>query len=72
MSTTNIYRVVYHFEVNGKSSGSQHSYSDYVSVASADYNSIKTVLSNNNKLQAGTLVIDGIHSMPSGSGTVLT
>ncbi len=66
--STNVYRVHYHFENAGKQSSPE--YLDYVSVAAGDYNSIKTVLSNNSRLRgSGTLVIDQVVS--SGPCTVL-
>lgn len=69
--TTKIRKILYHFETGGKKISPE--YSDYVSVASDDYNSIKTVLSNNSRLLgAGTLVIDAVQSHPSGTETVLT
>jgi hypothetical protein len=71
MGTTQVYKIHYHFEFNGKKSSPE--YIDYVSVASADYNSIKTVLSNNGKLLgSGTLQITAVQAHPSGSGTILT
>lgn len=77
--TTHIRKVHYHFESTKGGSGQtggkiSPEYIDYVSVASDDYNSIKTVLSNNSKLLGGgTLVIDAsIAGSPSGSETILT
>jgi hypothetical protein len=61
MATTNIYKVNYHFE-QGKNKSSQD-YSDYVSAAANDYNSIQSVLSSNSKLQAGKLVIDAVQNV---------
>lgn len=69
--TTNIYKVHYHFEAGGKRIS--ETYIDNVSAAASDYNSIKTVLSNNSRLRGpGTLVIDDVMGTPSGVGTVLT
>lgn len=77
--TTHIRKVHYHFEsTKGGSSGTggniSPEYTDYVSVAADDYNSIRTVLSNNGRLLgSGTLVIDNcIAGGPSGSETILT
>jgi len=71
MTTTMVYKVHYHFESGGKKISPD--YIDYVSVAASDYNSIKTVLSNNARLLgAGTLVIDATMAPPSGSGTILS
>lgn len=69
--TTNIYKVHYHFEFSGKKSSPE--YIDWVSAAANDYNSIKTVLSNNGKLLGGgTLQITAVLASPSGSQTILT
>jgi hypothetical protein len=70
MSTTQIQKVHYHFESGGKQISPD--YIDWVASAS-DYNSIKTVLSNNGRLLgAGTLVITAVHNPASGAGTVLS
>ena len=69
--TTMVVKVHYHFELSGRKSSPE--YIDYVSVASNDYNSIKTVLSNNNRLLGpGTLQISCAQQCPSGAGTILT
>jgi hypothetical protein len=66
--TTNVYKVHYHFENNGKKSSPE--YIDYVSASASDYNSLKTVLNNNGRiLGGGTLVIDAVQS--SGPSNVL-
>ena len=71
MGTTNIYKVHYHFEFSGKNASP--AYTDYVSAAANDYESIKTVLANNSRLLgSGKLVIDSVAASPSGSGTILT
>lgn len=71
MGTTNIYKVHYHFEQGNKKSSPE--YIDYVSAAANDYNSIKTVLSNNGRiLGSGTLVIDAVLATPSGAQNILT
>lgn len=71
MSTTNVYKVHYHFEFSGKKASPD--YIDYVSAAASDYNSIQTVLSNNNRiLGSGKLVIDAVMATPSGSSTILS
>jgi hypothetical protein len=70
MGTTNVYKVHYHFENSGKKSSMD--YSDYVSAASNDYESIKTVLSNNGRMiGGGKLVIDSI-SNASAPSSILT
>lgn len=61
MSTTNIYKVGYHFEQGGKKS--TQDYFDYVSASASDYNSLQTVLSNNSRLQSGKLVIDSVSNV---------
>ena len=68
--TTQICKIHYHFEQGGKKASQD--YIDYVSVADTKYETIKTVLNNNSRLQGGTLVIDACMSSPSGSGTILT
>lgn len=67
--TTSVLKIHYHFESSGRKSSQD--YIDYVASAN-DYTSIKTVLSNNSRLQGGTLVIDAAQNMPSGSSTVLS
>ena len=70
--TTQIYQVDYHFEVGGKICGPP-GYQAVVSAAANDYNSIRTVLSNNGLLLgSGTLVIDQVSACPSGNQTALT
>ncbi|HXF14693.1 MAG TPA: hypothetical protein VN517_16170 [Terriglobales bacterium] len=64
----NTYKVIYHFEVGGRKSGVE--YSDYVQATASDYNSIRTVLSNNSKLKAGTLVIDSVNEVGHGDGAI--
>lgn len=58
---TNIYKVLYHFEQGGKKTGLE--YSDYVSAAANDYNSIKAVLNTNSRLLSGAMVIDSIQNV---------
>lgn len=70
MGTTQVWKVTYHFEYGGKKASQD--YIDYVSAADSTYGSIKTVLSNNSRLQGGALVIDAVQSTPSGAGTILT
>ena len=71
MSTTQVFKVHYHFEAAGKKISPD--YYDWVSTAGTDYNSIKTVLSNNGKLLGpGTLVIDAVLNHPSGPNSVLS
>ena len=65
MATVNIFKVHYHFESGGKKSSME--YIDYVSCSLGDYNSIKTVLSNNSLLRAGTLVIDSVQNIGVGA-----
>lgn len=68
MTTTNVYKIHYHFEAGGKKISPD--YVDYVSAAGNDYNSLKTVLSNNNRLLGpGTLVIDAVQNLPSGQSS---
>lgn len=67
---TNILKVHYHFEQGGKKASSD--YIDYVSVASADFNSIQTVLSNNGKIRPGTLILSAVMACPSGPSNVLS
>jgi hypothetical protein len=69
--TTNIYKVHYHFEAGGKKTSPE--YIDWVSASANDFNSLRTVLSNNSRLLGpGTLVIDACMSAPSGSGVLLS
>jgi|HubBroStandDraft_6_1064221.scaffolds.fasta_scaffold00134_20 hypothetical protein len=69
--TTNVYQVDYHFELGGKIAGPNYQAS--VSAAANDYNSIRTVLSNNGLLLgSGTLVIDNVQADPSGTQTIYT
>lgn len=57
MSTTNVYKVHYHFQ-DGSGKKISPDYVDYVSAAGNDYNSLRSVLSSNSKLLgAGTLVV---------------
>jgi hypothetical protein len=71
VSTTNIYRVLYHFEWGGKKASQD--YQDYVSAAANDYESIKAVLANNSRVQGGSkLVIDAVTATPSGASNILT
>jgi len=64
-----VYKVHYHFEGSGGKKISPD-YVDYVAAAANDYNSIKTVLSNNGKLLGGgTLVISAVQNFPSGGST---
>lgn len=71
MGTTQIYQVDYHFENLGKIISP--TYQAVVSAAANDYNSIRTVLSNNGLLLgSGTLVIDAVQAAPSGNQTALT
>lgn len=70
MSTTNIYKVHYHFEISGKKASPE--YIDFISAAANDYNTLKNVLSSNNRLLGGgTLQITAVQNMPSGASTVL-
>ena len=64
--TTNLYKVTYHFEISGKKSGPE--YVAHVNAAANDFNSIKTVLSNNSLAVKGpgTLVIDDVVNMGAG------
>ena len=55
MSVVNNYRLSYHFEVGGKKA--TEDLNAIVQAAANDYNSLKTVLSNNSLLRSGTLVI---------------
>lgn len=59
MSTTSIYRVTYHFEKNGRRIS--ETFQDNCIAADSTFSSINTVLANNNKLGAGTLVIEGVY-----------
>lgn len=68
--TTQVLKVHYHFETNGKKTSQD--YQDVVSSADSKYDTIRTVLSNNSRLRLGTLVIDAAVSTPSGNGTILT
>lgn len=68
MSVVNTYRVLYHFEQSGKKSGPD--YADYVQSSANDYNSLKTVLSNNSKLRPGTLVIDSAQEVGHGESAL--
>ena len=70
MSTTNIYRVLYHFEWGGKKASQD--YQDYISAAANDFETLKAVLSSNSRLQGGSkLVIDAVTATPSGASNVL-
>jgi hypothetical protein len=69
--TTQVFNVNYHFEVGGKIVGVIQQAT--VSAAAQDYNSIRTVLSNNSLLSSpGTLVIDKVAADPSGAQTIFT
>lgn len=60
MSTTNVYKIHYHFE-GGNGKKISPDYVDYVSAAANDYNSLKSVLSSNSKLLgSGTLIITSV------------
>lgn len=65
MSVVNTYKVLYHFEQNNKKSGPDYG-PDYVQAAGGDYSSIKSVLSSNNLLRPGTLVIDAVQEVGHG------
>ena len=68
MSAVSTYKISYHFEQSGRISGVP--YSDYVQAAVGDYNSIKTVLTNNSKLRLGTLVIDSVQEVGHGDTVI--
>ncbi len=68
---TSVFKVHYHFENVGKKSSPD--YIDYVNSAGGDYNSIRTVLSNNGLLRgAGTLVISAVQSCGPGADALVT
>lgn len=54
----NTYKVHYHFEQGGKHSTQE--YINYLQATANDFNSLRTVLSNNSLLRPGTLVIDSV------------
>ena len=58
------YKVTYHFEQGGKKSGGD--FINYLQASAGDYNSLKTVFSNNSKLMAGTLVFDSVQKVGHG------
>ena len=61
-ATTSIYKVHFHFENNKQKSSPD--YIEYISASGPDYNSLRSVLSNNSKLRgSGTLVIDAVQSV---------
>lgn len=63
-TVVNTYKVAYHFEQGGKKSGGD--YINYLQASGGDYASLKTVLSSNNKLLPGTLVIDSVQEIGHG------
>jgi hypothetical protein len=70
LPTKNLYRVTYHFEVNGKPVSDN--FQD--NVLAADQTTIKTVLSSNSKTNngVGTLVITGVGHACGGDQGVLS
>lgn len=64
MAAVNTYHVFYHFEQSGKKVGGD--FTNYLQAAAGDYNSLRTVLSNNSKLMAGTLVFDSVQEIGHG------
>lgn len=80
MGTTNVYNVLWHFEVGGKNVS--QSYEANLSAAAQDFSSLNTVLQNNTAALAalgrptvwpgGTLVIESVQATPSGSQLIYT
>ena len=60
----NTYKVHYHFEQGGKQVGP--SYIDHLQATAGDFNSLRTVLSNNSLLRPGTLVIESVQEVGRG------
>jgi hypothetical protein len=72
LPTKNLYRVTYHFEVNGKPVS--ENFQDNVLAAAADANSLTAVLSSNGKTNngRGTLVISGVGHACGGDQGILS
>ena len=64
----NTYKCTYHFEQGGKHSS--QNYQDYIQATASDFNSLKTVLSNNSRIRPGTLVFDSVQEIGRGDNCI--